>query len=106
MVSQIRVVVTETAGHEVPLIVEKDVVQAGNTEDVEGFGIKNDFAPRNAGLLARAGIHPVAEGREDIRIEWRGVGIGAERIVDADGKRLVRDGRRSACGAVALQRSR
>ena len=88
MVSQIGVVVTETASHDRRTIIEKHVIQACYAGDRERFGVKNDFAARNAGLSAagaRIGgeIHPRVKGRKDVRIERR---VRVQRIVDANGK--------------------
>src|SRR5579864_9252257 len=108
MVSQIGVVVTETASHEGRPIIEKHVIQASDTGDYKRSRIKKDFTSRNGGLLAAVGcvgreIHPWHKGRKNVLIEWR---RGIERIVDANGKRLTGDGGGSARRAISLQRSR
>ena len=102
MVSQIGVVVTETASHDRRTIIEKHVIQAGDIEDRKRFRVKNDFAARDACLPARVGIHPRGKGRKYVLIEWR---RSAKRIVDANRKRLGDNGSRPACGYVR-ERSR
>ena len=53
MVSQIGVVVAETASDDRRTVVEKDVIQAGDTGDCERSGVKKDFASRNGGLVSQ-----------------------------------------------------